>query len=48
MKNYYIERDNGNIIGFYARPQYEGQEVLAEDDQEIIDYFDNQQAVEDL
>ena len=48
MRNYYIERSNGDIVGFAARPQYEGQEVLAEDDQEIIDHFANQQAVKDI
>ena len=21
MKNFYINRDNGNIVGFFARPQ---------------------------
>jgi len=48
MRNYYIKRDDRKIIGLFARPQYERQEVLAEDDQEIIDHFANQQAVEDI
>jgi len=46
MKNYYIERDNKNIVGLYARPQYEGQEKLAEDDQEIIDFFADKEVEE--
>ena len=48
MKNYYITRDNGNIINLFARPQYEGQEKLAEDNQEMIDYFANRQEEEDI
>jgi len=47
MRNFYIERDNKNIVGLFTRPQYEGQEVLSEDDQEMIDHFANQKAVED-
>lgn len=47
MKNYFVERDNGNIVGLYRRPQYEGQEFLSENDQEIIDHFANQQAEND-
>lgn len=48
MKNYYIERDDGNIVGLYARPQYDEQEVLAEDDQEMIDHFAAEQAAKDI
>ena len=48
MKNYFIERDNGSIINLYARPQYEGQEFLSENDQELIDHFANQQATKDI
>jgi len=48
MKNYYIERNNGNIINLFARSQYDEQEFLSEDDQEIIDHFAVKQAIEDV
>ena len=47
MKNYYIERDDGNIIGLFARPQYEGQEKLSEKSKEIVTFLKNQKDVAD-
>ena len=36
MKRRYIDRDSeGTIAGTYARPQYDGQESLPEDDPEV-------------
>ena len=42
MRNYYIKRDNGNIVGLYARPQYEGQEKLKETSKEIVAFLKKQ------
>lgn len=37
MRHRFIDRDkDGNITGTYARPQYDGQEFLPDDDPEVI------------
>ena len=43
MKNYYIQRDKDeNIIGTFARPQYEGHEKLSEKNKEMIAFLKKQ------
>ena len=43
MRNYYIERDeNKDIIGLFARPQYEGQERLSGINKEIVSFLKKQ------
>ena len=44
MRNCYIERTAGNIVSLFARPQYDGQEKLPEDDPEIIAFKAEQAA----
>lgn len=45
MKSVFVDRDgNNNIINRFARPQYEGQERLDENDQELIDLDNIEQA----
>lgn len=36
MENYWIERDNGQIVGMFANEQYLGQESLANDHPDIV------------
>ena len=42
MRNFYIERDNGNIVSLFARPQYENQEKLKETNKEIKAFLKKQ------
>lgn len=42
MKNCFIDRDNGNIVRLYARPQYKDQEFLPETDKEIKAFLKKQ------
>ena len=44
MNNYYVERDEENKVkSIFSRPQYEGQEALAEDHADIIEFFTAEQ-----
>ena len=35
----YINRDNGEIVAHFRRPQTEGQETIDDQDQEFLDYL---------
>jgi len=43
MKVYFVKRDEKKkIISTYARPQFEGQEMLLESSKEIVSFLDEQ------
>jgi len=42
MRNYFIERDNGDIVSLFACPQYKDQEKLKETNKEIVAFLKKQ------
>lgn len=34
----FVDRENGILMGVFTCSQYEGQEEIADDDQELIDF----------
>jgi len=44
----FIDRKDGKITGVYARPQYEGQELIADDAEELVLFYNPPKTIDEL